>query len=180
MGVTRLDGPRGMNQVWRPMFERELYWMQMYWIEETRKYLWHFWDFSTRPQSFGAPIVIRRQGNCAPLVRPRYAPAVTTAALSSTVPLAACPVYVDLQLLGEEVTMMRCEVLISSSEIFSAYLSVPVVLASAPCTSLEHRHPSWTKTLSRQFHVVSGYLMGMFLKAKAITTALGRTNWLFH
>jgi len=37
-------------------------------------------SFLRSPQSFGAPMVIRRPGNCAPFASPRYAPvcAVTT------------------------------------------------------------------------------------------------------
>jgi len=36
--------------------------------------LCHFLDFSVPPQWFGAPVMVRRSGNCAPLVLPRYAP----------------------------------------------------------------------------------------------------------
>ena len=63
-GVTRLDGARDKKQVWRPHVRtwgfsevNVLYW---------RNYLWHCWDFSAPPQSFGASIVIRRPGNCSP------------------------------------------------------------------------------------------------------------------
>ena len=59
-GVMRLDGSLGKKQVWRPHVRtwglseaNVLYW---------RKYLWHCWDF------FAPPAVIRRPGNCAPLV----------------------------------------------------------------------------------------------------------------
>ena len=34
-----------------------------------RKYLWHCWDFSASPEWFSAPIMMRRPGNCAPLLR---------------------------------------------------------------------------------------------------------------
>jgi len=34
-GVTRLDGARGKKQVWRPMFEPEVFRKQMYFIEES-------------------------------------------------------------------------------------------------------------------------------------------------
>ena len=33
-----------------------------------KEVLWHCWDVSAPPQWFDVPIVIRRQGNCAPLV----------------------------------------------------------------------------------------------------------------
>ena len=33
--VTRLDGARGKKQVWRPMFEPEVFWKQIYCIEES-------------------------------------------------------------------------------------------------------------------------------------------------
>ena len=70
--VTRLDGARGKKQVWRPRVRtwglsegNSLQW---------RKYLWNYWDFSAPaadiwhpPQRFGATIIIRSQGNCAPL-----------------------------------------------------------------------------------------------------------------
>jgi len=77
--VTRLDGARGKKQVWRPHVRN---WglsegILLYW----RKYLWNWWDFSAPPEEiwlhphwFGAPIMIRRQGNCAPLLPRRYAP----------------------------------------------------------------------------------------------------------
>jgi len=58
--VTRLDDARGKKQVWRPMFEPELFRKQMYYTEESTC----GWDFSSPPQSFVAPIVIRRPGNC--------------------------------------------------------------------------------------------------------------------
>jgi len=64
-GVTRLDGARGRKPVRRPhdrtrgLSEANLLYL--------RNYLWHFCDFSTSPYWFGTPIVIRRQGNCAPL-----------------------------------------------------------------------------------------------------------------
>jgi len=67
-GVTRLDGARGKKQVWRPHVRtwplskgNLLLW---------RKYLWHFFGVSASLQWFAAPIVIRRQGNCVPLVTP--------------------------------------------------------------------------------------------------------------
>ena len=34
-GVTRLDGARGKKQVWRPMFEPEVFRKQKYFIEES-------------------------------------------------------------------------------------------------------------------------------------------------
>jgi len=77
-GVTRLDGARDKNQVWRPHVRNwglseanVLHW---------RNYLWHCWDVLASTAAiwrtsskFGAPIVTRRPGNCAPLAPPRYA-----------------------------------------------------------------------------------------------------------
>jgi len=70
-GVTRLDSSRGKKQVccphvrtWGPSEANLLPWI---------KYLWHRWDFSAPLQWFGAPIIIRGPGNCAPFT-PRYAP----------------------------------------------------------------------------------------------------------
>jgi len=71
-GATRLDGARGKKQLWRPHVRawglseaNVLHW---------RKHLWYCWDIRRPPQSqwFGAPIVIRRRGNCPfpPLVTP--------------------------------------------------------------------------------------------------------------
>ena len=67
-GVTRLDGARSKNQVWCPHFRtwglskvNVLYW---------KKHLWHCWDFLEPPQSFGAPVVIRRPGMVSPLPPP--------------------------------------------------------------------------------------------------------------
>jgi len=70
-GVTRLDGDRGKKQVWRPHVTT---WSVsqakvLYWI----KYLWHYWYFLGPPQWFGPRIVIRRPGNCVPLLSLRYA-----------------------------------------------------------------------------------------------------------
>jgi len=48
------------------MFEREVFRMQMYCIEES--------TCVTLLRLFGIPIVIRRLGNCVPLVPPRYGP----------------------------------------------------------------------------------------------------------
>ena len=72
-GVTKLDGVRGKKQLWRPhvrtwgLSEANL----LHW----RKYLWHCWNSSAPPavirrppEWFGTPMVIRRPGNCAPLV----------------------------------------------------------------------------------------------------------------
>jgi len=39
-GVTRLDGSRGKKQVWRPVFEPEVFRKQMYCTEVL--YLWHY------------------------------------------------------------------------------------------------------------------------------------------
>jgi len=61
----RLDGSRGKKHVWRPMFEPEVFQKQMYCVEES--------IFVTLLRLFGAPIVIRRPGNCAPLVLPLHA-----------------------------------------------------------------------------------------------------------
>jgi len=59
-GVMRLDGAQGKKQVWRPNVRswglseaNVLHW---------RKYLWHCCTVSAPPQSFSAPIVIRRPG----------------------------------------------------------------------------------------------------------------------
>ena len=57
-GVTRLDGARGKKQVWRPMFEFEVFRNQIYCIEESTLILLGL---------FGAPIVIGHPENCAPL-----------------------------------------------------------------------------------------------------------------
>ena len=64
-GVSRLDGARGKKQVWRPHVRiwglhevNVLYW---------RKYCDIVGTFSGTPQSFGAPIALRRPGNCSPL-----------------------------------------------------------------------------------------------------------------
>ena len=71
-GVTRLDGVRGKNQIWRPhnwiwgLMEANL----LYW----RKYLWHCWKFSAPPQSFGAPIMISVPGELLPLAPACYVP----------------------------------------------------------------------------------------------------------
>jgi len=69
-GVTMLDGDRGKEQVRRPMFEPEVFLYQMQCIEENTCDI--VGTFRRLTQSFGAPIVIRRTGNCAPfpLVRP--------------------------------------------------------------------------------------------------------------
>ena len=59
--------PGARSRFGAPMFQPEVFLEAnvLYW----RKYLWHetLWR---SPQWFGAPIVIRRQGNCAPLVTP--------------------------------------------------------------------------------------------------------------
>ena len=66
-GVTRLDGVRGKKQIWRPhvwiwgLMEANL----LYW----RKYLWHFWEFSTSPRSDSAPGYLLP---LAPLVTPLH------------------------------------------------------------------------------------------------------------
>ena len=65
-GVTRLDGARGArNKFGTPMFTPEVFRKQIYCNEEST------WDivetFRGLPQWFGAPIVIRRPGNFAPL-----------------------------------------------------------------------------------------------------------------
>jgi len=57
-GATRLDGAWGKKQVWRPMFEPEVFWKQMYCIEESA------YDIIV---TFWSPAVIRRQERCAPL-----------------------------------------------------------------------------------------------------------------
>ena len=42
--VTRLDGARGKEQIWRPMFEPEVFRKQMYCIDEsTCDIAWNFW-----------------------------------------------------------------------------------------------------------------------------------------
>jgi len=88
MGVTRLGDTRGKKQVCAPMFKPEVFRKQMYCIEEGTCDI--VGTFRRPPQSFnppviGAPIVIRRPGNCAPLVTPlirawacwRNVPAIT-------------------------------------------------------------------------------------------------------
>jgi len=47
------------------MFETKVFRKQMYFTEESTCDI---------VENFRVPIVIRRPGNCAPLVRPRYAP----------------------------------------------------------------------------------------------------------
>jgi len=54
------------------MFEPEVFRKQMYCIDVLVTLLGLF---GALPQSFGAPIAIRRPGHCAPLAPHRYAPA---------------------------------------------------------------------------------------------------------
>jgi len=55
------------------MFEPEVFWKQMYCIEESICDI--VGTFRRPPQSFGASVVIRRPGNCSSLAPLRYAPA---------------------------------------------------------------------------------------------------------
>jgi len=79
-GRSRFGGTKGPpKQVWRSRVRtwhllkaNALYW---------RKYLWHCWEFTANPavircpqQLFGAPIVIRRPGICAPVAVPASRP----------------------------------------------------------------------------------------------------------
>jgi len=52
-GISRLDGPRGKKQVWRPHVRNEVLWGAnvLHW----RKYMGHCWDFWTPPKSYSAP-----------------------------------------------------------------------------------------------------------------------------
>jgi len=50
--VTRLDGARGKKQVWRPLFESELFQKQIYCIEESACDI--VGAFRRPPQHFGA------------------------------------------------------------------------------------------------------------------------------
>ena len=59
-GITTLDGAQGKKQVCAPMFEFEVFTKQMYCIEESRPTCDIVRTFRFPPQSFGAPIVIRR------------------------------------------------------------------------------------------------------------------------
>ena len=71
-GVARLNGAWGQKQVWRPYVPT--WGLSEASVLHWRKYLWHCWDFSRTPQSFGPPIVIPSPGNCSPLppsLRPR-------------------------------------------------------------------------------------------------------------
>ena len=76
-GRSKFRGAKGPPKAsWRPRLRtwgllkaNALYW---------RKYLWHCWDFTAHPtvircpqQWYGAPIVIRRPGNCAPVAPSR-------------------------------------------------------------------------------------------------------------
>jgi len=64
-GVARLDGARGKKQVWRPMFESQIFRKQFYSIEE---YSCDIVGIFGAPHSHSAPlVVIRRPVNCAPL-----------------------------------------------------------------------------------------------------------------
>jgi len=63
-------GPRARSEFDGPIFEPEIFRKQMYFIEESIcDIVGTFWR---PPQSFGAPAMIRRLGNCAPLVTPLY------------------------------------------------------------------------------------------------------------
>jgi len=64
-------GPR--SKFGAPVFEPEVFRKQMYCVEEST--CDNVGTFRRSPQSFGAPTVIWRQGNCSPLVSPRYAAA---------------------------------------------------------------------------------------------------------
>jgi len=66
-GVTRLDSARGKKQVWRPMFEAEIFRKQMYCVDEST--CDSVGTFRRFPQWFDAPIATRRPG-IAPLVTP--------------------------------------------------------------------------------------------------------------
>jgi len=63
--------PRAKNKFGAPMCEPELFRKQMYSIEESTCDI--FGTFQHPPQSFGAPIIIWRLGNCALLLTPLYA-----------------------------------------------------------------------------------------------------------
>jgi len=61
-GATKLDGARGKKQVWRP-------YVRTWVLSEANVLHWSSCDIVRtfrRPQSFGALIVIRSPGNCAP------------------------------------------------------------------------------------------------------------------
>jgi len=65
-------GPR--NKFGTPMFEFEVFRKNMGCIEENTREI--VGTFRRPSQSFGAPIVILRPGNCVPFDHPRYAPAL--------------------------------------------------------------------------------------------------------
>jgi len=66
--------PEASNKFGAPMFEPELFRKQMYSIEKSIcDIVGTFRRPPQPPQWFDAPIVIRRPGNCAPLVTPLYA-----------------------------------------------------------------------------------------------------------
>ena len=70
--VARLDGTRDKKHVCCPMFESEVFRKQMYCIEKSPCDI--VGTFRPAPQSFGAQIVIRGPGKCAPFPPTRYAP----------------------------------------------------------------------------------------------------------
>ena len=63
-GVTRLDGVWGKKQVWRPVFEPEVFRKQMYCIEESTC---DIVETFRRPHKYSA------SGELCPLALPRYA-----------------------------------------------------------------------------------------------------------
>jgi len=64
--------PGARSKFGASMFEPEVFRNQMYCIEESTCDI--VGTFRRSQQSFGAPEVIRRRGNCAPFASPRYDP----------------------------------------------------------------------------------------------------------
>jgi len=70
LGVASFGAPKGPpKQVGAPVFEPEVFWKQMHCIEESICDI--VGTLRHTLQSFGAPIVIRRPGNCAPVAPSR-------------------------------------------------------------------------------------------------------------
>ena len=100
---------QGRNEVsWRkfgaPIFEPEVFRKQIHCIEESTCDI--VGTFRRSPQSFGAPIVIRRLGNCA-----HHAPLFTSWALSQVLNLAT--IYVKI--FGSMVCQVFYETLLTSA-----------------------------------------------------------------
>jgi len=78
-GVTTLDGAQGKKQVWRPMFEPEVFRKEITVLKKLRLKLLRL---------FGAPIMTRRRGNFATR---RYAPDCASLVHLVTAKYTGCP-----------------------------------------------------------------------------------------